>query len=60
MDEDIDDYELGNSFGAQKDLMEDALATDDEDIVERVLLCITDVRSMAKSGTLEWQRPDQN
>lgn len=60
MDEDIDDYELGNSFEAQKDLMERALATDDEDTFERVLLRITDVRRMAKNGTLEWQRPDQN
>lgn len=60
MDEDIEDYELGNSFAAQKDLMERALATGDEDTVERVLLHITDVRRMAKNGTLEWQRPDKN
>lgn len=60
MDEDIDDYELGNSFAAQKNLMERALAKGDEDTFERVLLRITDVRRMARNGTLEWQRPDQN
>lgn len=40
--------------------MERTLATGDEDTFERVLLRITDVRRMAKNGTLEWQRPDQN
>jgi len=59
MDEDIGDYELGNSFPAQKDLMERALATDDEDTFQRVLLRFTVVRRMAKNGTLEWHRPDQ-
>lgn len=60
MNDNIDDYELGNSFAAQKDLMERAFATGDDAIVERALLRITDVRRMAKNGTLEWQRPDQN
>lgn len=54
----VTDYTLGHDLSAQKELLDRAYKSGEEQAVEEALSRIVLVRRMKKNGTLDWHAPD--